>query len=292
MSRGGGRATQVRRWILAAVVLGTLALTPGGAMAQGEPTVTLVRVIDTSRWSPPSPDPTGITYLPRTGRLLVSDSEVEDTGAFQGFNAFRMTRHGVVRRVFDFTWFTEEPAGIAAKPGNRKVLFLSDDDRDRIFILRAGPDRRFGTTDDRVEEIRTRRFGSRDPEGVSFGRRSLFVADGADARVFPIGRGPNKRFDGVPPHGDDQILAVIDTALFGLRDPEDVDFDRETGHLFIVSRRDRVIAEVTLDGDVVYLYDISGSGILHPSGVAAVRNPGDPSILRIYVSDRGIDNRR
>jgi len=49
-----------------------------------------------------------------------------------------------------------------------------------------------------------------------------------------------------------------------------------------------MIGEVALDGEVVHLYDISG--ILHPSGVGAVRNPRDPSTLRVYVSDRGIDD--
>lgn len=279
-----------RRATLAAIMSGTLVWVPGGASGQGEPTATLVRVIDTSRWSPPSTDPTGITYLPGKGRLLVSDSEVEETGAFEGVNVFRMTRQGMVRRVFDFTSFTIEPAGMAAKPRNRRVLFISDDDRDRVFILRAGPDRRFGTTDDRVEEVRTRQFGSWDPEGVSFGRRSLFVADGSAAQVFRLGPGPNGRFDGVPPQGDDQVLAVIETVPFGLRDPEGVDFDRGTGHLFIVSRRDRIISEVTLAGELVHAYDISGSGILHPSGVAVVRNPRDTTTPRVYVTDRGIDN--
>src|SRR2546430_15402900 len=37
----------------------------------------LIHTIDTSRWSPPSPDPMGITLL-ANGHLLISDSEVEE----------------------------------------------------------------------------------------------------------------------------------------------------------------------------------------------------------------------
>jgi hypothetical protein len=37
---------------------------------------TLLNTIDTSRWSPPSPDPSGLAYDPATNRLLVSDGEV------------------------------------------------------------------------------------------------------------------------------------------------------------------------------------------------------------------------
>jgi len=273
-----------------AVILGVLAWAPAGAIAQDEPIATLVRVIDTSSWSPPSPDPAGITYLARTRSLFVSDSEVNESHCFRGANVFEITRGGRVKRTFDLTWFSREPAGIAAKPGNRRMLFISDDDRDRIFIWRAGPDRVLGTEDDRIEDFRTRRFGCRDPEGISFGRRSLFVADGSGAGVFRIGPGPNRRFDGMPPKGDDELLAAFDTTPFGLRDPEGLDLDRVTGHLFVVSRRDRVIAELTIEGELVNLYDISASGIFRPSGVAMVRNAGDPSVLRAFVTDRGIDN--
>lgn len=94
----------------------------------------------------------------------------------------------------------------------------------------------------------------------------------------------------MPPKGDDELLAVFDTTPFGLRDPEGLDFDPVTGHLFVVSRRDRVIAELTIEGELVNLYDISGSGVFRPSGIAMVRNAGDPSVLRAFVTDRGVDN--
>ena len=38
----------------------------------------IVRVTLTSVWATPSPDPMGITYDPRTQRLLISDSEVDE----------------------------------------------------------------------------------------------------------------------------------------------------------------------------------------------------------------------
>lgn len=162
--------------------------------------------------------------------------------------------------------------------------------RDRIFILRAGPDGVLGTKDDQVQALRTRPFGSRDPEGVSYGAGSLFIADGTGARVFRIGPGRNKRFDGMPPRGDDVLLAEIDTTVFGLRDPEGADLDPGSGHLFVTSRRDHVIAEITPEGQLVATYDISGSGIARPSGIAVVRRANDPAVLRVYVTDRGVDN--
>jgi hypothetical protein len=51
----------------------------------------MVQTIDTSQFSPPSPDPAGITYLDSSNTLLVSDSEVNEMPIFTGDNLFEMT---------------------------------------------------------------------------------------------------------------------------------------------------------------------------------------------------------
>ncbi|HXF71530.1 MAG TPA: SdiA-regulated domain-containing protein [Actinomycetota bacterium] len=277
------------RWVRRslAVALGAAAVWwPQPVAGQGSPQATVVAVIDTSAWSPPSPDPTGVAYSPARRKLIVADAEVEETSLFAGANAFEARRSGSLLRAYDLTGSTREPAGVAVPPRSRLTLFVSDDNADRVFIVRAGEDRRWGTRDDRVRSISTRAFGSQDPEGLAFGRRSLFVADGSGAEIFRIRRrGP--RFDGPPPDGDDAV-SRFDTASLGLSDPEGVDYDPVSGHLFIVSRRERVIVEVTLRGRPVAVFDVSSSGIEEPSGVAVVRP--DPGTLLVYVADRGADN--
>src|SRR5437762_4330459 len=69
-------------WLLCGgtVLLATVvSLMPPVISAAGAGTLKacLIHTINTSRWSPPSPDPAGITLLPN-GHLLVSDSEVEE----------------------------------------------------------------------------------------------------------------------------------------------------------------------------------------------------------------------
>ncbi len=263
------------------------AVTPATASGQVVgPAATLVRVIDTWAWSPPSPDPTGLAYSRGRGKLIVTDGEVEETALFRGANAFEARRSGALLRTFDLTRFTREPAGVATPPRSRRTLFVSDDNADRVFIVRAGADRRWGTEDDRVRSISTRAFGSEDPEGLAFGRRSLFVADGDGAEIFRIRR-RGRAFDGAPPEGDD-VVTSFDTLPLGLTDPEGVDYDPVSGHLFVVSRRERLIVEATRRGRPVATYDISSSGIEEPSGLAVVRP--DPTTLLVYVSDRGVDN--
>ncbi len=271
------------RRILVAVLVGGVLLVP--VSAQGGSSITLVEVIDTSAWDPPSPDPSGIAYSSAMRRLIVTDGEVEETVHFQGANAFRARRSGALVGAFDLTGVSREPAGVAVRPRSRRLLYVADDNANRIFVVRSGPDRRWGTGDDRVRWISTRAFGSEDPEGLAYGEGSLFVADGRNAEVIRIVC--RRRCDGPPPEGDD-VVRRFDTSALGLTDPEGVDLDPSSGHLFIVSRRERQIAETTLRGDLVALHDISSSSIRHPSGIAVVpRREGRPLL---YVLDRGVDN--
>ena len=57
----------------------------------------LVQTVNTAAFSPPSPDPSGITYLPTTGLLWVSDGEVDEIPAlFAEVNLFGITLPGVL----------------------------------------------------------------------------------------------------------------------------------------------------------------------------------------------------
>lgn len=68
-------------------------------MAVTPPTVTaqLVQTIPTSGFDPPSPDPSGIVYLPpsgsRSGRFEIADSEVDETtgAGYHGVNLWQVT---------------------------------------------------------------------------------------------------------------------------------------------------------------------------------------------------------
>src|SRR5437867_1686051 len=63
----------------------TAALTaPLSALATGPQ---VVQIIDTTTWSKPSPDPSGMAFIPGgkpgTGTLLMSDSEIDETPFFR-----------------------------------------------------------------------------------------------------------------------------------------------------------------------------------------------------------------
>ena len=133
------------------------------------PKRSLVRVTMTSSWPTKSPDPMGLTYNPRAKRLLISDAEVDEMPAlWKGKNLFVAKRGGGLITTGTFKKFTHEPEDLAWD-NKHQVLFVTDDDLDRVFRVGRGKDKRLGTRDDVVATVlHTHRFGSFDPEGLAW----------------------------------------------------------------------------------------------------------------------------
>lgn len=250
----------------------------------------LIQTIDTSLFSPPSPDPAGIAYLDSSNALLIADSEVDEMWNFTGDNLFVSTlTDGLIGTVDTIPW-SHEPTGVAYDR-NSGHLFLSDDDLGQIFEIDRGPDRIYDTGDDVITSFSTRAFGSYDPEGVAFaeGLGALFIADGISARVYRVDPGANGRFDGVPPGGDDQVKS-FDVAALGVTDAEGIAFNPENGHLYLVGRSKTRMAEITTEGTLVQAIDISAANAVRPAGLTFGPRSLDPGVMHIYIADRGIDN--
>jgi hypothetical protein len=248
---------------------------------------TLTQVIRTFEWNHPSPDPMGLTYRPKTKSIFVVDSEVEETPYWVGTNIWEIGRGGVVLNEGKTTKFSVEPADIAYNAVSRHFFFV-DDDLDKVFNVGMGADHKIGTADDQVKSFSTAAFGSRDAEGLGFGDGALFITDGVGQFVFRLTPGPNQVFDGVAPEGDD-VVVHFGTVPLGLHDPEDVDYNGVSGHLFIISRTDKVVAETTKGGILKKTFDLSDSQILQPGGITLA--PGtDGSAKALFVADRGYDN--
>ena len=117
-------------------------------------------------------------------------------------------------------------------------------------------------------------FGSGDPEGLAYDSVSnaLFIADGVGEEVYRIDAGPNSIFDGVAPGGDD-IVAHFDTSSLGIRDPEGIEFDPDSGLLYILSSRDPLIAETLPNGTLVRYIDISAANSIAAAGSGLWTSP-------------------
>src|SRR6201988_1825802 len=88
---------------------------------------TLVNIIETSTWNPPSPDPSGVDYWSARQHLLVDDSEVEEMSIYKGKNVYESTTSGTLTNTCDTTSYTSEPTGMAINQNNNHFFISADE---------------------------------------------------------------------------------------------------------------------------------------------------------------------
>lgn len=265
------------------------------AFAQNPDPITLIleNTTDTFRYSPPSSDPAGITFLPDRNRLLISDSEVNEISQiFIGFNLFEVDLCGELQSTAATLRFSSEPTGVALNPDNGH-FFFSDDDAAEVIVVNPGMDQIPGNSDDIFTSFDTAIFGSGDPESIAYNSLDghLFVIDGVAEEVFEIDPGMNGHFDGIAAHGGDDIVSSFDVETLGITDPEGIEFNAASGTLFIVaSVRDGMVYEVTKTGTLLRIFDISDANPEVPAGLTLAPGSTDSGVLNLYVVDRNRDN--
>ncbi len=283
-------ASQPTGEIVEFTLIPNAALPPGTSLLSAS----LVNIIDTSKasWNPSAPDPAGLDYWPLTGRLLISDSEVDEMSIyFQGKNIFQSSLSGNLGPTCSTISYTHEPTGVAINPNNNHIFISDDAPKDKVFEVSLGPDGVYCTGDDTVTTTLVNAlYGATDAEDVGYGDNKLFIAGGADAEVFVIPLGAN----GVLGGGDDGPMTHFDTKSLGFNDLEGITYNPANGTLFIVSTKgtDRYLGEVTLNGNLVRAYDLSlmGSAGNIRSDVAIGPGSQNASVQNIYIASRGVDN--
>ncbi|MDH4118608.1 MAG: Ig-like domain-containing protein [Acidimicrobiia bacterium] len=258
------------------------------ALAAPTETATLVRMVETSQWTPGSPDPSGVTYLPWLDRLQIVDSEVEETtgAGYHGVNMWLVDRGGVVRDTgTTFPAISKEPTGVGSR-ANPGTLFISDDSAGRIHMLQTGQDGRFGTPDDVVTFINVAAYGSDDPEDPEFFTPNghLYFVDGVGTEIYDI-----DPVDGVFGNGND-IMTHFDISAYG-NDFEGLASDPARGTLLVGARTTRKIYEISTTGTHIRTIDASGiAGMKYISGLTTAPASDGSGRTSYWVVDRAIDN--
>ncbi|GAB2651874.1 hypothetical protein GCM10009743_30080 [Kribbella swartbergensis] len=255
-----------------------VSLTAAQLASTATTTATLVRTIDTSAWNPPSPDPAGIAYIPSSGRLLVSDSEVEEMPIYQGVNLWQSTLVGAVQATRTTVGYSNEPTG-AGFNGTNSRMYISDDDADRIFETRPGTDGRLWTSDDVVRNFSVRSIGNKDAEGVDIDTTNgdVYVIDGVATDVY--------RYT-----ASGTFLGNFDVGQYGARDPEGIAYDAVRDHLVVVDHSSRAIYEITKAGALVNVIDMRSVNSVKAAGITVAPASNGSGASNFYVVDRGIDN--
>lgn len=268
----------------------------GQTLPPTAPTTTLflVQTVNMALFSPPSPDPSGITYLPTTDLLWISDGEVEEIPSlFAGANLFGVSRSGALAATASTLRFSTEPTDLAYNPHNGHI-FYSDDNTRRIYDVAPGNDGIHGTSDDQYTSFSTTAFEtpSRDPEGLAYDAAAgiLWISDATNTEVYRVHPGANGIFDGVPADGGDDVVTNFDTDILGIQYPQGIDFDPASGNLVLVGRDRRRIFEVSTSGELVRIYDIAAPLARSLAGIVLAPGSINPAITNYYVVDRGVDN--
>ena len=252
-------------------------------------TSSLVRTVDTAAFSPPSPDPSGLTYLPGSNTLLMTDPDVEEDidgiTHFQGANVWELTLSGAVVRSTNISTveptvfpMSEEPSGVAFKPSSGHC-FVSDDSQKQIYDMNPGADGACGTGDDSSTFFSTNGVGNADPEGIAYDSWNdrLFVVDGAGSDIYQYTT-------------SGALVGQFDVQAFGVGDPESVEFNPVSGTLFVLSNRQSgpIIIETTTSGVLLQTIDVSATGANKPTGLAYAPASDGSGAKRFYILDRGV----
>ncbi len=282
----------IQRFVCAAVLAAfgalLLAAPPASAAVVVQPT--LVQTIATSQYTQPSPDPSGIAYRPGRDQFLISDSEVDEMPLYQGFNLFTATRAGSGFGSGTLLPTSREPTDLGFNPQG-STLYVSDDDRDRVWVVRPGSDGVHGTADDIVSRIRTALFGSTDPEGVVYdpGTGHVFICDGTGLETYRV-----NPVNGVFGDGDD-VVTHFDLARYGLGDCEGLGLDPSRNRLLAVDQTTDAIYELGKGGAHFRTLNLSAiptsRSLVADVTMAPTSNPNDsPSAKDYWIVDRHVDN--
>jgi sugar lactone lactonase YvrE len=266
-----------------------------------------VNGIATSAFDPPSPDPAGLAYDAGRDAFLISDSEVEEppSPTFTGQNLWTLPR-GTSAGVgtgstlsYSASVPSEEPTGLGWDESTR-TLYVSDDDRHRIYIDQPGADTIHGTADDVVSFFRIDPDGDGafnldiDAEGIEFDAVTghLFLCDGSNPAIWEI-----DPIDGVFGNAGD-LWTSFDMAGYGMGDCEGLGSDYRRGTLLAVEPFQRRAYEVTKSGALVRIIDLSAipppqrqTAALSSLTLAPSSSSADAAdTMSYWVTDRQVDN--
>jgi hypothetical protein len=310
-----------RKILFTLSALGSIVLLFGqGSALAACPDLDCAALIDTSAFSPPSPDPSGIAYLSTgssAGHLLISDGEVEEMAIYAGSNLFEIDLSGNLLRpnpsdpyhttatttsYSNPNAYSNEPAGMAFNPVNGH-LFVSDDNQLLIFEIDPGLDGVLHTGDDIRTSFSIAAFGSNDPEGLAFDPGiltypdgvtpfteddTLYIADGVNAEIYKVLPGPDGQFNTA---GDNQVTH-FDTLGLGVEDPEGIEFE-PPNRLYVVGEPTTQMAHLYTAGPLIRMVDISAANAKKTAGLAIGPSSDpldDPAVSSVYIAARGVDN--
>ena len=238
---------------------------------------TVIAQYSTQAWG--STDPSGLAYISTTGKLVMVDSEVEESPFNRTQNYFTLTQNGVLEGTESLFPFTDEPTGLTYNPTNG-LLYISDDDDERVYwVDPSNPTVALGF-------FATIPLGGIDAEDVAVNPADghIFIINGLDRRIVETDATGSQVFSSV-------VLPTV------IEDPEALAYDANhdvflvgggfSANIWIVDRGGGIID--TIDELTNYRNPIGNSRVhVKDIEIAPSSDPNDAaSTLSLYVADFG-----
>jgi hypothetical protein len=183
------------------------------------------------------PEPSGLAYDPATGKMFLSDAEIDESPTFDLADLFVFSLDGVKEQSIT-PGFTDEPTGLALDP-TQDLLFISDDDEREIFVVDpANP-----TT--ALWSFGTSTIGAADPEDVAVDSANghLFIMSGTDRTIVETD------------YTGTQVFSTI-VLPSEISDPEALAFDPVENVFYVGGGFSYMIWKVDLGGNILEELDL------------------------------------
>ena len=236
-------------------------------------------------WAAPSPDPTGLDFLP-SGQLLVTDSEVDEAPRSGSRNVWRIKRGGQVQRSMSTYKFSHEPTDVAVD-GVKGLWYFADDvaSGGRIFVVRLGPTR--------STERETTGAAHSQPWASAPAIRKAWPTEAglSGSAMEPAARSFASSRDRTASSSGDDGIESRDLLGFGGHNLEGIEY-APNGNLFVLpNKKNADILEIEwAGGTLVKEYDLSLAHLVSPSAIAYGPSSVNPAKKSFYIADRGLDN--
>lgn len=162
-------------------------------------------------------------------------------------------------------------------------LLLLNPQGNQLWDVRADGNGNLMPSD--IIRYNTRGFGLQDPRGMAVDEASgiLFILDATVPSIQQITPLPDGSFEGAS-------ISGISLQSYGFSAVRGLAFDPTSGHLFVINPLERILYELTQDGELTATRDLADFDLGNPQAMVFARSgdqTDDPGQLNLYVADGG-----
>jgi hypothetical protein len=173
---------------------------------------------------------------------------------------------------------------------NRLLLF--DTASSELIAIKTEPDGHLDPSPEAITRFQVGQLGLQEPRGMTIDPANghLFILDSAALQIVRIEPDAEGGFDGAAAL-DEGRVSRVDLGQPGPVDARGLAFNPSNGHLYLLSRVEQSMYELTKTGQVVAILQLPPFEFIDPQGLVFAFSgdaTDDPSIINLYIADTGL----